>query len=209
MMRTTFPSRAALFAALSLGFLGLFCAAAPPAQAQTKAETLKQAVTQADGITNRVVDKVWEQTDEYWHHGDYNRIVALIRFIVEADPTFYEAYGNGAWLLWSMGDTKNADEFLEYGIARAPQKWVLQYEMGFHLYNTKRYAAALPYLEKALKYPKGAGWPPWHTLAHCYDRLGQTKKSLQTWEYIVRTYPNDAVAKPNLARLRAKVAGGA
>ncbi len=205
-MRTTSFPLPLIAAALSVGCFGL-CAA--PSNAQTKAETQKQAVTQADGITNRVVDKVWAETDEYWHHGDYNRIVALIRVIVEADPTFYEAYGDGAWLIWSMGDTKNADEFLEYGISRAPQKWVLQYEFGYHLFNTKRYAAALPYLQKAVTYPKGAGWPPWHTLAHCYDKLGQKQKCLETWEYVVRTYPDDAVAKVRLRDIRARVASGA
>jgi tetratricopeptide (TPR) repeat protein len=175
-----------------------------PAAAAAKKESLSQAVTQVDGITNDVVDKLWAGTDTYWHHGDYYRIVSILRVCVEADPLFTEAYGNGAWLLWSLGDTLGADRFLKYGTAREPQLWDLEYEFGWHLYNTKRYADALPYLKRATANPK-ADAIAWKTLAHTYDKLGRFKESADAWRTVVRRFPKDVAGPSNLKRVEAKI----
>jgi tetratricopeptide (TPR) repeat protein len=204
-MRYFTPLIVAVFAAL--------LSSATTAQAQTskkpaapaaKSQTLSQAITQVDGITNDVVDKLWAGTDEYWHHGDYYRIVSILRVCVEADPVFTDAYGNGAWLLWSLGDTQGADRFLKYGIARRPELWDLEYEFGWHLYNTKRYAAALPYLKRATANPK-ANALAWKQLAHTYDRLGRFKESVAAWRTVVKKFPNDVAAPKNLKRVEAKI----
>lgn len=180
---------------------------ASPASAQKttgSAPTYKQAITQVDGITTRAVDKMWVQTDTYWHDGDYNRIVGLIRVIVEAEPTFSDAYANGAYLLWSMGDTAAADRLLQKGIKNTPKDWSLPFEFGRHLMTTKRYAAALPYLKKATTY-KNAQVHPYRELAHCYDRLGRLEESLATWRTVVKKFPSFSAGPPNLARVQAKV----
>jgi tetratricopeptide (TPR) repeat protein len=177
-----------------------------PAAPAAKSQTLSQAITQVDGITNEVVDKLWEGTDEYWHHGDYYRIVSILRVCVEADPVFTDAYGNGAWLLWSLGDTLGADRFLKYGIARKPQLWDLEYEFGRHLYTTKRYSDALPYLKRATANPK-ADALAWKTLAHTYDRMGRFKESADAWRTVVKRFPKDVAGPSNLKRVEAKIKG--
>lgn len=165
--------------------------------------SLRQAVVQVDGITNRVVDELWEATDHYWHDGDYNRIVGLVRVCVEADPAFFEAWGVGGWLLWSMGDTGAADAFLKNGLARNPGRWQLHYELGWHLFNTKRFADALPYLKKASAIPSAPA-QAWKTLGHCYDKLGRLDEALATWRQVVRRFPRDATGPRNLRRLEEK-----
>ncbi len=150
------------------------------------------------------MDQLWNATDHYWHHGDYYRIIALLRVCVEADPTFTDAYGDGAWLLWSIGDTDGADKFLRYGIQRRPELWALEYEFGWHLYNTKRYAAALPYLKSATK-NKNADAIAWKILAHCYDKLGRYQESVATWETVIQKFPKDPAAAHNLEEMRAKL----
>lgn len=184
--------------------------AALPVAAQTKKKPAKpaavtppsraQALTQVDGITNRVVDKLWETTDHYWHDGDYNRIVALVRVCVEADPSFAEAYSSGAWLLWSMGDTPAADAMLEQGLKNNPKSWDMPYELGWHLYNTRRYKEALPFLQASVKY-SNAPAQPWKVLAHCYDRLGRWGESAATWKAVVEKFPKDVAGPPNLQRV--------
>ena len=72
------------------------------------APTAPQQQVQANGIVSGVVDTLWNQTDRYWHGGDYPRIVALDRIITEADPQFLEAYSNGGWLMDSLGRTDDA-----------------------------------------------------------------------------------------------------
>lgn len=196
----------------TISLLTIFAAAVavslPAAAAAAAAAPPPEVRAQVDGLTSRVIDNLWETTDVFWHEGDYNRIVALLRVCVEAEPSFTEAYSSGAWLLWSMGDTPAADAFLEHGIQRAPvtKKWEIQYELGWHLFNTKRFAAALPYLQAAVKYPAAPSLPH-KILAHCYDRLGRIAESAAVWRTVVRKFPEDRAGQSNLTRVEAKLSG--
>ena len=176
-------------------------AAASPVLAAPRGEA--SAAAQVDGITSRVVDNLWKTTDHYWHDGDYNRIVALTRICVEADPKFYEAWGSGAWLLWSMGDTAAADAFLRQGLARNPDVYHLHHDFGWHLFNTKRYAEALPHLQAAVRFDDAPS-QVWKTLGHCYDRLDRLDEAETTWEAVTRRFPGDVAGPPNLQRIRDK-----
>jgi len=167
-------------------------------------ETMAEAITQADGITEGVIDHIWVATDESFHHGDYYRIIAELRVCVEADPMFTEAYGDASWLLWSLGDTEGADKLLTYGLTRRPKLWDLQYEFGFHLYNTKRYAPALSHLKAATQIP-GADVQSWKMLAHCYDRLGRYADAVATWKTIQKKFPHEITTPHNLASMEAKL----
>lgn len=189
-------------ALLALGLL--LVGAALPAAAQKTAPAATKV--QVDGITEATLDKLWIETDKYWHEGDYNRIVDLCRIVIEADPGDDEACGSAAYLLWSMGDTKAADWILEYGSKRAPRnKGVFFHEFGWHLYNTKRYKEALPYLQKAVA-AGGVAITTYTTLAHSYEKTGDLKNSLKTWETIKQRYPEHIAWKPNMARVKAKLA---
>ena len=183
-----------------LVLFGLSCGIARAGGPTPVAETPSQAVAQTDGITNRVVDGLWRTTDTYWHQGDYNRVVALLRVCVEADPSFTEAYSVGAWLIWSMGDTANADQFLQYGLARTGDPTSLEYEYGWHLFNTKRYEAALPHLKNAVD--KGdTDRVALTTLAHCYRLMGRYDHSITTWQLVIARFPDFRAAKTNLAKV--------
>jgi Tfp pilus assembly protein PilF len=181
----------------------------PPAKPTTSASSgPSRAVSamQVAGISERIVDKLWVQTDTYWHEGDYNRIVDLARIIVEAEPSFNDAYANAAWLLWSMGDTDGADKFLQHGIARSDNKGEVLFDFGFHLYNTKRYAQAEPYLARSITYPK-TGYPAYAALGHTYRQLGKLDKSIAVWEQAVKKFPQMGAAKTNLARVKQMASG--
>ena len=174
------------------------------AQNAVKPESLKTATTQVDGITSRIVDNLWEESDHYWHEGDYNRIIALVRVCVEVDPSFVEAYSSGAWLMWSQGDTRAADTFLQYGLSRAPQaeKGDMAYEFGWHLYNTKRFAEALPYLKRATD-NNVQTVTAYTTLGHCYRQLKRYDDSVKAWETVIKKFPKFASGPSNLARVKA------
>ena len=175
--------------------------AAKPGVAARKPVTLKEAVVQVDGITGRVVDQLWVQVDKYWHDGDYNRIVELCRLCVEADPHFLEAYSAGAWLLWSLDRTGEADAFLKQGVAANPNRYDLHFDFGSHLVRTKRDRDALPYLQAATRH-KNAPAQAWSVLAHCYRRLGRLDEALATWQTVVKRFPNFAAGPPNLRRIQ-------
>lgn len=191
---------------LSLLFLALAALPAPAAPETPASKPPAQAVAQVDGITDRVVDRLWAATDGYWHEGDYPRIVALARLCVEADPGFTEAWGAGAWLLWSQGDTSGADAFLREGVRRNPNIWDLHYELGWHLFNTKRYAEALPHLQAAVRFTEAPA-QPWKILAHCYEKLGRLEESAATWRTVVKKFPGDIAAPGNLRRVEQAARG--
>lgn len=196
------PAAALILAALA----GRAAVAAPQTAAKSPAsgggETRAQAATQVDGITERVLDRLFEQGDRYWHQGDYNRIVALTRVAVEADPRAVESYANAAYLLWSQGDAPGADAFLRMGVKRNPGRYDLYTEMGQHLFRTKRYSDALPYLKSGTRY-KNAPAPAWSSLAHCYERVGRLNDALATWRQIVKRFPAYRAGPTNLRRVQA------
>jgi tetratricopeptide (TPR) repeat protein len=194
-MRTFVP-----FLSLCAAVVALFSSAANAQTAAKMPPSQAASAVQIAGIIEKTTDKLWDQTDAYWHEGDYNRIVDLCRIVAEADPDFTESYANAAWLLWSMGDMLAADMFLEYGISRSKNKGELLFDFGHHLYNTKRYAQAEPYLARAITYPR-ASYSAYSSLGHTYRQLGKFDKSIAVWKQAVKKFPNMGAAKTNLDRV--------
>jgi Tfp pilus assembly protein PilF len=186
---------------------------APPAQAQTpttkptNVAPLTSSQAQVDGIVSRVVDNLWEQADHYFHNGDYNRIIGLCRVMVETDPSFNDAYDDAAYLLWSQGDTKGADDFLQYGVKHSTDKMSVLFEFGSHLMRTKRPQAALPYLQRAAAMPN-AGPLVYTQLGHCYEQNKKIKEAIETWEIVVKKFPTFPSGPKNLAAAKKLAAGG-
>lgn len=206
-LNLAFPVAAVLIA---VGGCSLFLA--PSANAEVKPadavvasrkatpEKLPEAVLQIDGMTSRVVDGIWEGTDDYWHKGDYRRCVALIRVCVAADPSFIEAYSTGVWLLWSMGDTASADALLEDGEKRSPDKGDIDAEFGWHLFNTKRYEPAATYLSRSIKVDPKQPPMTYSTYAHVLEHLGRYDEAVTVWQAQVKRYPGFSAGPANLAR---------
>lgn len=174
--------------------LALFAAAVPSsAQAAPAASPAVPATAsqiQVDGITARVVDKLWNQTDDYWHDGDYPRIVALDRVITQADPQFLEAYSNGGWLMDSLGRTGDAESYYKLGIANNPRSAYAYWNLGFFYFNTtKDYAKAARAFEQDTQQPD-ASLNDWKMRGHAQEKAGQWDKAVATWRTIKAKWPN-------------------
>ena len=181
--------------------------AAPPKGNTVPDESFAKAVKQADGITEGVVDRMWLNSDHFWHQGDYYRIIALLRLVAEADPGYTEAFSNGAYLLWSMGDVNAADDFLRHGLNTAPDalRWEMNYNVGHMLFQYRKdYKGALPYLQRAVLH-NGAPVTAWTLLAHCYERAGRLTQSASTWRTVTERFPNFGAGFTNLHRIQAKL----
>jgi len=159
----------------------------------------------ADAILNDIANRLWEQGDKYWHDGDYQRVVGLGRIIIEIDPNDEEVVDSMAWLLWSMSDTKGADELLKYAISKAPTNGMLYSNFGGHLYRTKRYDEAEKYLEQGVKVG-GVTSAAYSFLGHTYTKLGKFKEAVETWRECVKRFPKYPAGPPNLKAAEARLA---
>jgi len=159
----------------------------------------------ADAVLNDIANRLWEQGDKYWHDGDYQRVVGLGRIIMEIDPNDEEVIDSMAWLLWSMGDTKGADELLKYAISKAPKQGMLYSNFGGHLYRTKRYEEAEKYLVQGVKVG-GVTSAAYSFLGHTYTKLGKFKEAVDTWRECVVRFPKYPAGPPNLKAAEARLA---
>lgn len=198
------PLRSSILAMALLGSLVAGSLIAAPAHAadadkKPKGETMAQAVLQVDGITSRVVDQVWENTDTYWHQGDYTRCVALIRLCVAIDPSFVEAYSTGSWLLWSMGDSSGADALLDDGARRSPVKGQIESEVGGQMFRTKRYQEAALHYGRAVQFGDTSALT-YSAYAHTLEKVGRLNDAIKIWTRQVKEHPDFAAGPANLKR---------
>jgi len=132
-------------------------------------------------------------------------VVGLGRIIIEIDPKDEEVVDSMAWLLWSMGDIKGADELLKYAISKAPTQGMLYANFGGHLYRTKRYEDAAKYLEQGVKVG-GVTSAAYSFLGHTYTKLGKFKEAVETWKECVKRFPKYPAGPPNLKAAEARLA---
>ena len=184
-----------LLAVLLLSFLS------PTAQA---APTAAQQQVQASGIVSGVVDKLWNQTDVYWHGGDYPRIIAVDRIITEADPQFLEAYSNGGWLMDSLGRRQDAEAYYTLGTRNNPHSEYAYRNLGFFYFTTKHdYPAAALAFRHAVQ-QRDADLNVWKMLAHSYEKAGQWDAAVETWQQTRARFPHGLSVDRLLAEAESK-----
>jgi tetratricopeptide (TPR) repeat protein len=176
---------------------------AAPAQGAGPVET--QAEQQIAQVRDTIVDALWLKTDEYWHAGNPAPAIDICRMVIELDPHFVEAYSVGAWVALSLPEPRENDalQFYQQGIARNPQSYELLHEFGFQYYMLRKHdlQAALPYLKRAAELAPTA--PIKHTYAHALAQAGKPQEAAAEWLKILTQFPNDAVARKELAKLQA------
>lgn len=177
------------------------CAAAEEARSQIPPESLQML----QEMFGRVTELLWEKSDVYFHEGYHERCISVMRLIVEMAPSDVEAFSIGSWLMDSRDRPAEALAFLERGLSLNPNRYELYVELGLFHYGKKDYGRAAQYLETGVKF---ADCPVkmWHMLAHAYEKNGDLKRSVETWEHSAKLEPNDPVVENNLKRVREKLA---
>lgn len=171
-------------------FLFILLLTALPLIRAEAAPTAAQQQIQASGIVSGVVDNLWNQTDRYWHAGDYPRIIAVDRIITEADPQFLEAYSNGGWLMDSLGRTQDAEAYYTLGTRNNPRAEYAYWNLGFFYFNSAHdYPAAARAFRHAVQQPD-ADLKDWKMLAHSYEKAGDWDTAVSTWQQTRARYPH-------------------
>ncbi len=182
----------------------LAASAAPPKHAASSQHPLPaSSQAQVDGIISAAVDKLWEQSDVYWHHGDYPRIIALDRIITQADPHFLEPYETGGWLMESMGNYGDAEAYYRQGVQNNAHLSEPYYHLGFFYFNTLHdYPKAVQVFREDTQ-QSDTGVNDWKMLAHSYEHTGDIDQAAATWQHIKARWPHAPAVDANLNRVLA------
>ena len=155
------------------------------------------------GFKDVISGALWVRADEFFHNGDYQEIIPLVRLITWLDPHNIDVYNTGAWHMdYNFTDEKQRSDkrnlplsvqLLKEGIAKNPDRWDLYFELGWVHYNRKLedFDNSLKYIKEATKhdgYDSNTGKriprPEFvdRMLAHAYEASGDFDGAIRQWE---------------------------
>lgn len=172
-----------------------------PIWAETDAAKIPpKSIETIAGTLGKLTELLNEESDNFFHQGNYDRAIAALQMVTDLDPTDVQAYGDAAWLMDSRGRKADAIAMLSKGISANPDTYEIFADLGHLYYDDKNYSQAALYFAQAAARPD---CPEilWHMLAHSYERSGDLKKSIETWQHALTLEPGDAVVTSNLKRV--------
>lgn len=154
------------------------------------------------GFREVVAGVLWVRADSFFHSGEYEGIVPIVRLVTWLDPHNIDVFTTGAWHLDYnfVDDNEMSDKryipasisLLKEGIRNNPDTWDLYFELAWTHYNRKLndYEKALEYMEMAVQHdgsdpntgrriPRPAFVD--RMLAHQYEKTGQFEKAIEQW----------------------------
>jgi tetratricopeptide (TPR) repeat protein len=196
----------------------------PTAKEYRKGEILKSAgglnseflLLPLLGFREAAAGLLWVRCDEFFHSGDYDAILPLVRLITWLDPHADNVYVTGAWhLSYNFTDSSERSDrryippsqaLLAEGIANNMHIPDIKFERAWQLYDKiKDYVGAEEALKLALAtppnknsddWPYGAPLKTWHVLAHTYAKQGRIPESLAAWREALKRSEEMLKAKP-------------
>lgn len=183
-----------IVAAILLMILAI-CGAAS-AQQQVPADSLEKL----QSVLGDVRDQLWERNDVFWHHGEFNRCIAMMRMITSIDPHDTEAYEDGSWLMASDLREHDAEAYLVEGLRNNPDVYDIYFELGSFYYFRARFSEAIPLYAICMSFDDT---PPFvrHQLAHAYEQYGCVGDALDTWIEAEAAEPNNPVCAMHIDRI--------
>jgi len=174
--------------------------AAPPPVPRQRPSAQHAPDMSPDQVWSEACDVFITESDWWWHAGNYDQSMRCLEAAVFLDPHYIEGYTSIAWLQWSMGRDPAAIGTLNRAISAAPSDPEAHFGLGFHYFNTKRYASAEKPLRRAVEL--GGDHLMRRTYAHCLEKLGKLREALDQWSAILEARPTDAAAQRNFARVK-------
>lgn len=159
------------------------------------------ALGAALGFREAIAGLLWVRTDEFFHEGNYDAIVPMVRIITWLDPHNIDVYSTGAWHLdYNFTDASQRSDrryipfalaLMEEAIANNPTDSTLYADLAF-----------THYYRKIADFPKAVEWfvkgqqlrtsePNWdvtavgHGLAHAYEATGHIDEAIAEWKLCI------------------------
>ncbi|MFQ3549103.1 MAG: hypothetical protein SNJ70_05080 [Armatimonadota bacterium] len=160
-------------------------------------------VATLSGFKEVVAGALWVRADDFFHKGDFESIVPIVRAVTWLDPHNIDVFSTGAWHLdYNFVDNNSISDkryipssiaLLKEGIANNPDQWDLYFDLAWTHYNKKLYdfETGLKYMEIAVA---KEGFDPNtgekrarpdfvdRMLAHQYVKVGKLDKAIEHWE---------------------------
>jgi tetratricopeptide (TPR) repeat protein len=145
------------------------------------------------GFRQVIAGLLWVRSDAFFHEGNYDAILPLIRIITWLDPNWLDPYSTGAWhLMYNFTDTDQRSDrryipagmaLLQEGIDNNPTTYDMYKEAGWNNFDKiKNYAeAAKFYKEAEVNDPHYDVTTVGHALAHAYERMGDIPAAIAEW----------------------------
>jgi tetratricopeptide (TPR) repeat protein len=152
------------------------------------------------GFRQVIAGLLWVRADSFFHSGNYDAILPMIRLITWLDPNWLDVYATGAWhLMYNFTDTDQRSDrrylpaglsLLKEGIANNPHQYDMYKEMGWNNYDKiKNYPEAAKYYAEGMKNdPEFDITQIEHALAHSLEKSGRVDESIATWEDAVKRH---------------------
>ena len=146
------------------------------------------------GFRQVIAGILWVRSDAFFHEGNYDAILPLIRLITWLDPNWLDPYATGAWhLTYNFTDTDQRSDrrylpaglaLLDEGIDNNPRIYDMYKEAGWLNFDKiKDYDQAVKYYERGIEAdPKFDVTQIGHQLAHSYERAGRLDEAQKQWE---------------------------
>ncbi|MDO8585974.1 MAG: hypothetical protein Q7T82_02945 [Armatimonadota bacterium] len=179
------------------------------------------------GMRETVAGLLWVRADEFFHEGNFDAIMPLVRLSTWLDPHYMDVYKTGAWHLdYNITDSSERSDrryipaalaLLKEGYDNNPSAYDLPFEMGFVHYNLKikDYGKAVEWLKLASTKPDLNPETPdavqryplvvKRMLAHQYEKLGDIREAKKQWVRVIaetgkmcREHPKDSILKSDL-----------
>ncbi len=164
--------------------------------------------TVADDIVRATRARVEAENDVAFQDGQFPTVIQGLRVSCELEPSDGDAWSNLVWMLGNVEDHGGAWAIAARFHRLNSTNPDSSYLLAEWLFRRRAFGQVPALLEPAV-----AATPPPHPnsfryLAHAYDRLGFFEDSVRVWELLIKLNPDDAPAKANRDRVRAKLSPG-
>ncbi|MBC7808532.1 MAG: hypothetical protein H7145_20560 [Akkermansiaceae bacterium] len=159
------------------------------------------------GFRQVIAGLLWVRTDTFFHSGNYDAVLPMIRMITWLDPNWMDVYATGAWhLMYNFTDTDQRSDrrylgpgvaLLNEGIANNPGVYDMYKEKGWNAFDKlKDYemsSEALAQGESADE--KYDVTQVGHLRAHALERAGRIDESIAQWASVIDEHKKRISAK--------------
>jgi predicted Zn-dependent protease len=155
------------------------------------------------GATNRIS----QQADLWYEHGEYLPAIMLLRFETQIFPYDFDSCNILGWLQESTNDPAGALATYIGFRQKNPGDPDGPYMEAMYYYRKQVYAKVPPLLEPLLKLSPPPHPNVYRELAHSYEKMNLLADAKRVWTAYMAVAPTDGAAKTNLDRIEKKLKG--